>query len=149
MKGTIYSKSPTLDLVCFAAYMYAGIKGGVIPNPDTAPLTIGNTVLEPGRRISGIGKRKPGFTSGGSKILRMIPPAYLEYAGRLDDMILFTPYTAPGVRQWSAMPGKRIKGTKYFEMFVAFYLIGDHFCYCIPGQTTRIVSADLEYARQT
>lgn len=146
---TVYEqKGKNYDLISFPGFMYAGFKTATILS--TLPVTIGPTTFEQLKLIRTIGKKKPGMQSAGFSVVDMIPPASLSFAGKFDGMILFhshpdgfdtMQFLPPG-------PGKKIKGTKYVQMYVAFHVIdGDdpQLMFTTQGQAGRIVSPDVVY----
>lgn len=137
------TKGKNYDLVCWPGFMYAGFKTATILN--THPVTIGPTTFEQLTQIRTIGKKTKGRQSAGFAVVDMIPPAALSYAGTFDGLILFHSHpNGPGSMQFLPPgPGKKIKGTKYFQMYVAFNILDHDLMFTTQGQAGRIVSPDV------
>ncbi len=147
---TIYEqKGRPYDLISWPGFMYAGFKTPAILN--AAPVTIGPTTFEQRKLIQTIGRKTKGRQSAGFATVDMIPPASLSFAGQFDGMILFHSHpNGPDSMQFLPPgPGKKIKGTEYFQMYVAFHVLDAYpeFMFTTQGQAGRIVSPDVVYAK--
>lgn len=147
MSVTIYKKAgEPFDLIAAEGFMLAAFH-------STAPIDIsGRTIGQyhflttADNRIRQIGARKPGYTSAGAKVLEMIPPAFLRFAGtfhpRTDqtiDLVLFDSYYDVGKPQTFIEPAT----SRYSRICVAFYDLSPADLMIItPAQASRILSKD-------
>lgn len=147
MSVTIYKKAgEPFDIIAAGGYMIAGFHDATLPPIDRNGKQFGQYYFLPtaDNRIRQIGARKPGFNSAGAKVLELVAPAYLRFAGTFQlatdptapILVLFDSFYSPDEPQHLLAP-------EYTRSFVAFYdLSPDSFMFVTPAQASRIVSKD-------